>query len=112
MDKLKTSDILLPSLRRKLGVLGGQLRLARLRRQHSMRQISERAGISLSTLEKIEKGSPSVSFGAYAQVLFVLGLDADILLLAKDDELGRRIQDMGLSARKRAPKKSRQTPNT
>jgi len=107
MNKLKTSDILLPALRRKLGVLGEQLRLARLRRQFSMRQVSERAGISLSTLEKIEKGSPSVSFGAYAQVLFILGLDGDILLLAKDDELGRRIQDMGLSARKRAPKKTR-----
>jgi len=104
MNKLKTSDILLPPLRRKLGILGEQLRLARLRRQYSMRQVSERAGISLSSVEKIEKGSPSVSFGAYAQVLFALGLDNDILLLAKDDALGRQIQDMGLLVRKRAPK--------
>lgn len=105
MTKLKVADILLPAQRRKMGILGEQFRMARLRRQYSMKQVGERAGISLSSLEKIEKGSPSVSFGAYAQVLFALGLDSDILLLAKDDELGRRIQDMELLVKKRAPKK-------
>jgi hypothetical protein len=35
----------------------------------------------------------------------VLRLEQDFLLLAKDDVLGRRLQDLGLLIKKRAPKK-------
>ena len=37
-------------------------------------------------------------------MLFVLGLDKDILNIAKDDELGRRLQDAKLIIKERAPK--------
>ena len=70
-----------------------------------MEQIAERAGISRATLWAVEKGSPSVSMGAYMQVLFVLGLDEDILHVAADDELGRKLQDAELLTKKRAPKR-------
>lgn len=44
--------------------------------------------------------------GSYAAVLHALNnLDIDLLLIAKDDELGRKLQDLGLTTRKRAPKK-------
>lgn len=33
----------------------------------------ERLGVSASTYMRMEKGDPSVAFGAYAMVLFVLG---------------------------------------
>ena len=72
-----------------------------------MEQVAERAGISRSTLGAVEKGSSSVSLGAYMMVLFVLGLDDDILQLASDDVLGRKLQDAELLAGRRAP---RQTP--
>ena len=69
--------------------------------------IAERAGISRATLWNIEKGSPSVSMGAYAAVLHALGgMDRDLLLVAKDDVLGRKLQDLGLLPKKRAPKQS------
>lgn len=54
----------------------------------------------------IEKGAPNVAIGNYLQVLFVLGLE--FLLLAKDDVLGRKIQDVGLVVKKRAPKEKKQ----
>ncbi|MBQ3548626.1 MAG: helix-turn-helix domain-containing protein [Oscillospiraceae bacterium] len=85
--------------------MGTQIRLARLRRQLSAELVSERAGISRMTLISIEKGSPSVSMGSYAAVLHALnGMDADLLQIARDDELGRRLQDLNLTVRKRAPK--------
>lgn len=48
-----------------------------------------------------------MSIGYYLQVLAVLGLEKDFLLLAKDDVFGRKLQDIGLTTNKRAPKKSK-----
>ncbi|KAA6301923.1 MAG: hypothetical protein EZS26_001926 [Candidatus Ordinivivax streblomastigis] len=101
--------ILLPRLSKILEELGTDIKLARLRRKLSAGQVSERAGLSRSTLWQIEKGSPHVSLGNYAQVLFVLGLEKNLSNVASDDVLGRKLQDAGLLVRKRAPK--RQTPN-
>jgi transcriptional regulator with XRE-family HTH domain len=71
-----------------------------------MEQVAERANVAKSTLWRIEKGDPGVAMGNYYQVLIVLGLDDDIMQLAGDDELGRKIQDAGLTTKKRAPKTS------
>ena len=101
---MKTIPALQPRLVRLLQTVGEQIRLARLRRHISAALLAERANISRSTLWKIEKGNPTVSMGTYLQVLFVLGLESDILQLAKDDVLGRKLQDIGLTTPKRAPK--------
>jgi len=100
-----TKTILLPKLTKILEELGENIKLARLRRKLTVGQIAERAGISRSTLWQVEKGLPSVSLGTYAQILFVLGLEKDLLSVAKDDVLGRKLQDAGLIVGKRAPKK-------
>ena len=70
-----------------------------------METVCSRADISRPTLYKIEKGDPSVAFGHYVQVLRVLGLLGDLEQIAKDDILGRRLQDENLPQRKRAPRK-------
>lgn len=86
--------------------VGQQLRLARLRRRLSAQQVAQRAGIARSTLALIEKGSSSSSIETLFRILSVLGLEKDFLALAKDDELGRRLEDAKLtSPRKRAPKR-------
>lgn len=94
-----------PSVRRLLQELGENIRLARLRRGFSMQLVSERAGMSRTTLRSIERGEAGVTLGAYANVLHSLGLHADLALLGRDDELGRKLQDAKLPTRRRAPKK-------
>lgn len=89
-----------------LRTMGEQIKLARLRRNLSTELVSERAGISRASLWKVEKGDPSVAMGNYAAVLHALNnLDKDLLLIAKDDEMGRQLQDLNLITKKRAPKR-------
>ena len=88
--------ILLPSAAKILSELGENIKLARRRRRLSLLQVAERAGIARSTLGLIEKGAPGVSMSAYLQVLFVLGLEKDLLNVAANDPLGRKLQDARL----------------
>ena len=97
--------MLSPKTKKILAGLGENIKLARLRRKLSAEQVSERANITRPTLLAIEKGLPTVSIGSYIQVLFVLGLAEDLLKVASDDELGRKLQDAKLIIKKRAPKK-------
>lgn len=100
-------SILLPRAQKVVSTLGENIKLARLRRRYSTQQVSERANISRPTLLSIEKGNPNVSIGAYVKVLMVLGLEKDINNVAKDDDLGRRLQDADLIIKERAPKRTR-----
>lgn len=101
---------LLPKHARMLSGLGAYLRLARLRRRLSAQQVADRAGISRSTMQNLEKGSSSVSVGNLLQVLVVLGLEKEFAELASDDRLGRKLEDARLTeTRERAPKRSKQS---
>lgn len=96
---------LLPKYDRMMRELGENIHLARLRRDLSSEQIAERAGISRNTLIKIEHGDEGVAIGSYFRVLIVLGLHNDMLLIAKDDILGRKLQDAGLMTPHRTTKR-------
>lgn len=96
--------VLMPDTQHKLTQMGEQIKLARLRRKLTVELVAERAGISRTTLWNVEKGSSSVAIGAYAAVLHALnGMDKDLLLIAKEDELGRQLQDLSLTRRKNNP---------
>ena len=103
---MKTAPAILPRNLKVLNVLGEHIQLARLRRKFSAEQVAERAGISRKTVYNIEQGIPTVAIGSYLQVLFVLGLEKDLSLVAATDPLGRKLQDAGITTAKRAPKKS------
>lgn len=106
MNVMKNRRITLtPKLEKILIELGGNIKLARLRRKLTTEQVCERANISRTTLWQIEKGMYHVTIGAYAQVLFILGLEKDLLKVATDDELGRKLQDADLEIKKRGPRK-------
>lgn len=89
-------QVILPKYQTALAQMGENIKLARKRRKLTAVQVAERADIARSTLSLIEKGEPSVSMGAYFNVLRVLGLQDDFLKLAADDELGRKLQDLEL----------------
>lgn len=88
-----------------LQITGEQIRLARLRRDLSISQVAERATVSDLSVSRVEKGLPSVSMGIYLRVLYALQLEEDILLLARDDAMGKALQDLRLKPRQRASKK-------
>jgi transcriptional regulator with XRE-family HTH domain len=96
----------LPVLSRVLREVGENIRLARLRRRLSATLVAQRAGMSRPTLSAVERGESGATIGAYANVLHTLGLERDLLLIARDDELGRKLQDARLLT-KPAPSRPR-----
>ena len=86
-------------------IVGEQIKLARLRRNLSRAQVAELAMCSELTEARVEKGSPTVAIGIYLRVLYALQLEDDILFIAKEDKLGKELQDIAMINRERASKK-------
>ena len=102
----KAAYNILPSTEEILKTMGERIKLARLRRDLTAELVAERAGISRATLWKVESGDPAVAMGIYAAVLHALNdMDRDLLLVAKEDPLGRQLQDLGLLPHKRASRR-------
>ena len=85
-----------PQEQRLLAELAERLKLARKRRKLSSTVVAQRAGISRTSLYKVETGDPGATLGTYLRVLAVLGLESDINALAADDRIGRKLQDLAL----------------
>jgi transcriptional regulator with XRE-family HTH domain len=96
---------ILPRLGRLITGLGENLKKARLRRAYSAETVAQRAGITRKTLHRVERGDPAVALGIYARVLQALRLENDLATIARDDELGRKLQDANLGPKRRAPKR-------
>jgi transcriptional regulator with XRE-family HTH domain len=88
--------------------LGQDINNARRRRRITIELMAERAGLSRSTIGKIEKGDPTTSLGGYGAVLFVLGMEKRLsdLVDSVHDLVGRRLEEENLPQRVRIPKKT------
>lgn len=104
----KKTAPLLPSGTALLNQFGERLRLARLRRGLSAKQVCERSGMTPMTLRSLERGGSGVTIGAYLAVMQVLGIEQDLRLLADADPIGRTLQDARLLPAERAG--TRQAP--
>lgn len=74
MRKAKSASAVPIPVTHALRKLGGDIRDARRRRRIPVLILAQRASISRTTLNKIEKGDPGVSMGNYTAVLFALGM--------------------------------------
>lgn len=93
-----------------LGDLGERLREARLRRNWTQAQTAEKAGLSESSVKKVEAGSPRIMIAAYLSLLDVFGAPSafDRVLAAGDDTLGEALARQALRQRAGGARRSRQ----
>jgi hypothetical protein len=91
---------------RALRKLGGDIRDARRRRRIPVAILAERASISRTTLNRIEKGDPAASLGNYATVLFALGMIDRLADVADPhyDAAGLALEEEHLPQRIRLPR--------
>lgn len=91
------------TLRSGLRSLGESLKKARIRRRLKMTTVADRAGISLETLAKIQRGDPGVSVGNFAAVIFALGFGNDWMNFADitQDRVGQMLDEERLPCRVR-----------
>lgn len=93
---MKKGKPLYPRQQRAAIDLGGRVRLARERRRMPATELAERADTSRMTIHRLEHGDTSISLGVLVRVLGVLGLLDDLDAIARDDVLGRKLQDAAL----------------
>ena len=88
MSGLQTKVLMPLAVSRAIEKFGKDLALARRRRRFSQESMAKRIGISVASLRRLEKGDPSLSWGAVVRALHVLGEIEklnDLLDTAKDD---------------------------
>ncbi|GAB2483699.1 MAG: XRE family transcriptional regulator [Comamonas sp.] len=78
-----------PAVLASLRQLGEHLAIARKRRREPLKAWAQRIGVSEPTLIRMERGDPSVSFGAYATALWLIGRSPALAeLAAPEHDLG------------------------
>lgn len=78
----KAIDRLPPATQAALEKLGADLAVARLRRKESLASWSKRMGVSISTLQRMESGDPTISIGIVASALWLMSRDSALTELA------------------------------
>ncbi len=86
--------------------LGHNLKVARLKRRLPQNVLAERAGVSMSTLCKIENGNGGVAIASYASVLMALDLGTPFSEIGRSDPLGMALETETLPKRIRKSGKS------
>lgn len=104
------NDWLPPQALQALRALGANLALARVRRKESLRHWSQRIGVSVRTVQRLEDGDPGVGMGVYAAALWLMGR-ADALPALADPSLDHSALELDVrGARQRLARRSSAEP--
>lgn len=63
-----------PAVYDAAALLGAEIAQARIARRWTVRELAERAGISPTTLQKVERGNPSVALGTAFDAATLVGI--------------------------------------
>lgn len=90
-----------PEVARVLDELGEGLKVARQRRRQSQKDFAERLMVSRATLQRMERGDPTVALGAWVAAAWLLGRLADFQRVFDPDydETGKRLERQYLPRR-------------
>lgn len=104
-QQLTYADAAPDAVRGAVARVGRQIAVARLRRGWRQQDLAEKAGITRATLVGIEQGKLGTGFGAYVAVLWALGLEDSVALLAapENDAEGLTLEAARLGTRARRP---------
>jgi DNA-binding XRE family transcriptional regulator len=90
-----------------LSQLGGQIRMARKRRQWTIAELAKKIGVSAPTVMALEKGEPTVSVGVLVSTLWTLGLESELRNLANPNDLeGIKLMNSRLPQKVRRSKRA------
>ncbi len=93
----------------ELSALGARLKAERLLKNETQQTFAARLGVSVPTLNKMEKGNPSVSIGHWTAALRLLGREKDLqFVLSPQEDLFKRYEEKQQTyIRQRASRKRR-----
>ena len=106
MAAILPASSLPPRIARSLVKLGRDIEVARKKRRLTISALCERASISAPLYARLAAGAPGTSVGAYAMVLFALGMGTpfDSLMDAAKDDTGLLLEEERLPKRVRHPR--------
>jgi len=104
------SELPIPVVR-ALQKLGQDISFARRRRHWSQGMLAERIGSSVTTVRRLEAGSPAIALQTFARTLHVFGELGRLeqLLDSSQDLVGLTLMNEKLPQRVRAPKTGRRS---
>ena len=88
--------------------LGENLKIARKRRKESLRSWASRLDVSVPTLQRMERGDPTVAMGTYATALWLIEKES---VLYKHTEVDNDSYVLALEVQKAMARHTRQKRN-
>lgn len=95
-------------VRKRILQVGRNLKTARNRRQKTIQEVAEMVGVSVSTIQRLEKGDPSVKFSIYLSLLEVFQMTNTASLAEPEaDAIGLALEKQRMPQRVRRKKETR-----
>ncbi|MEB0033227.1 helix-turn-helix transcriptional regulator [Undibacterium sp. RTI2.1] len=99
-SKKSVISLMAPEMLARIRSLGLRIRQARIHRKWRQEDLVSRSGFSRSTIDAIERGEPGTAISSYLHVLWIMGLDRELDLIA-DPGLDREGLSLAFSVKEK-----------